>query len=89
MDGVTKTLSDEGFKNVMAKEFDVSLPVETHEEAVEFVYQGFPFKKSFIADMSDDEMLQSRQFTLDYVKQRHPQEPLRLTGKAYLGCGMK
>lgn len=73
----------------MAKEFDVTLPVETYEEAVDFVYEGFPFMKSFIADMSDDEVRQARQLALDYVKQRHSKEPLRSTGKGYLGCGLK
>jgi hypothetical protein len=60
VDGVTKKPSDVGFRNVVAKEFDVSLLVDTYEEAVEFVYEGFPFMKSFIADMSDDKIRQAR-----------------------------
>ena len=89
VDGVTKTLSDAGFKDVVAREFDVSLPLEKHEDAVEFVFEGFPFMKALTADMSDDEIRNARQLMLDYVKQRHPEEPLRLTGKGYIGRGLK
>ena len=89
IEGVIKTLSDAGFKNVEAKEFEVGLPLEKYDDAMEFVFEGFPFMRGFVADMSADEIAQSKQLMLDYIKSRHPQEPFRLVGTGYVGYGMK
>lgn len=88
-EGVIKTLTDVGFKEVKAKEFEVTLPLDKYKDAVEFVFEGFPFMKALVVDMSADEVEKAKQLMLDYVKERHPKEPLRLTGNGYLGYGSK
>lgn len=45
IEGVTKTLSEAGFKNVVAKEFEVGLPLEKYDDAIGFVFEGFPFMR--------------------------------------------
>ena len=67
----------------------MTLPLEKYEDAIHFVFEGFPFMKGLLADMSSDEVQQIRELMLEYVKQRHPEEPFRLTGKGYVGYGMK
>lgn len=42
VEGVTKTLQDSGFRNVVVKEFEVTLPLEKITEAIEFCFEGFP-----------------------------------------------
>ena len=89
VEGVIKTLSDAGFKNAMAKEFEVGLPLEHYEDAVEFVFEGFPRMKPVIEEMSSEDRERARQWILEYLKQKHPQEPFRLTGNGYIGYGVK
>ena len=87
--GVKKTLSDAGFKNVLAKEFEVGLALDTRQEAVDFVMEGFPYVKPLMADMSEEEVTKTKDAMLQFVKERHPGEPLRLTGTALIGWGTK
>lgn len=89
VEGVTKTLSDIGFKNVMAREFEVTLPVDKYDDAIVFCFEGFPFMQGLVADMSEKEVTRVKQLMLEFLRERHPEQPLRLTGKGYIGYGVK
>ena len=39
--------------------------------------------------MSEDEVAEVKGLMLDYIKGRHPREPLRLVGNGYVGFGTK
>jgi ubiquinone/menaquinone biosynthesis C-methylase UbiE len=89
VDKVINMLSGAGFKNVVSKEFEVGLPLERYDDAVQFVFGGFPRMKPVLEDMSSEEIEKARQLMLEYVKEKHPQEPFRLIGKGYVGYGVK
>lgn len=89
VEGVMKTLAAVGFQDVSAREFEVTMPLDSYEDALEFVFEGFPFMRGLVADMSEDEVRQLRELMLQRVKERHPEEPFRLTGRGYVGYGRK
>jgi ubiquinone/menaquinone biosynthesis C-methylase UbiE len=89
VDKVINMLSGAGFKNVVSKEFEVGLPLERYDDAVQFVFEGFPRMKPVLEDMSSEEIEKARQLMLEYVKEKHPQEPFRLIGKGYVGYGVR
>ena len=89
VDKVTSILSSAGFKNVVAKEFEVGLPLEHYEDAIEFVFEGFPRMKPVREQMKSDEIERARELMLEYLKDKHPHEPFRLTGNGYVGYGTK
>ena len=89
VEGVTATLSNVGFRDVRAREFPIGIPCESAEAAVEMVFQIFPFVKGFIADMSADEVAEARRLMREWVRERHPEEPLVLRGTGLIGWARK
>lgn len=47
------------------------------------------FALGLVADMSEEDIVKVKSLMLDYIKDRHPQEPLRLVGKGYVGYGTR
>ena len=88
-EGVKETLSDAGFKDIRAKEFDVTLALDTHQEAVDFVMEVFPYVKPLMADMSEEEVEKVKQSMLQFVRGRYPDEPFRMKGTALIRWGAK
>ncbi|KAF2168754.1 hypothetical protein M409DRAFT_20772 [Zasmidium cellare ATCC 36951] len=86
---VKKKLVDAGFKNVQAKEFPVSMHMNSYEEVILFVWEGFPYMKPLTEDMSAAEVAQAKDLTLKYLKERHPAEPFRLEGTGMVAWGTK
>ncbi|KAK4499767.1 hypothetical protein PRZ48_007953 [Zasmidium cellare] len=79
-ESVKKKLTDIGFKNVQAKEYPVSMLMQSYEEVMVFIWEGFPFMNSFTEDMSAAEIARAKELTMKYLKEKHPSEPLRLQG---------
>ena len=88
-ESVQKVLTDAGFKDVSAKAFEVSMPLDKHADAVEFVLEGFPFVKPLMADMSEEEKTKVVDLMYGFLKQQYPEEPFRLKGTAVVGWGSK
>lgn len=89
VEGVKATLEGAGFVGVEAREFPISLPYETHQAAVDFVFQVFPWVEAYTADMSEGEVERSREGMVGFVRGRHPEEPFALEGTGVIGWGKK
>ena len=70
-----------------ALDFNISLPFETHAAAVQWVKDPFPYVKPLMANMSTEQNAKATALMLDFVKSRHPIEPIHLQGKAVIGWG--
>lgn len=84
-----KKLTNTVFKNVQAKEYPVSMPMNSYEEVILFIFEGFPFMKSFTEDMDEAEVAKVKDLMRDCLKKNHPDEPLRLRGTGVVGWGTK
>ena len=89
IEGVKSTLQVHGFKDVQVREFEIGIPMQSHEAAVELNFTIFPFVEAFVADMSDAEIEKARQLMLEWVREVHPEQPLVLRGTALVGWGRK
>ena len=87
--GVKATLKGAGFKDVQAREYEIGIPVETHEGAVEMVFQIFPWVKGFITDMSEAEVTEAREKMVQFLREKHPEAPFVLNGTALIGWARK
>lgn len=88
-ESVKKKLAAVGFKDVKAKEYPVTMLMNSYEEVVTFIFEGFPFMKSFTEDMSAAEVAKVKDLMMGYLKKEHAQEPFRLKGTAIVGWGTK
>lgn len=89
VEGVRATLEAAGFKDVKAREYEVGIPCETQQGAADLIFNIFPFIKGFIADMSEGEVAEAKRLMVEYVKERHPEEPLVLRGVGLVGWASK
>ncbi|KAK5169630.1 uncharacterized protein LTR77_005607 [Saxophila tyrrhenica] len=87
IEGVKQHLANAGFVDTQAKEFKMGLPFETHEAVVQFVFEAFPFMKGLTADFGEEEVARGKEMMLEFVRQKHPEVPLRLDGTGLIGWG--
>jgi len=88
IDGVKETLESAGFSDVKARKYNIAIPFETHEAAVDMI-KIFPWVAEYTADFSEEEMADARGRIMEFVRSRHPEAPLSLTGVALIGWGRK
>ena len=78
-----------GFRNVDVHTVPSYWPFDSHDEVAQYMLTHVPAMLRMIRDMSENDIGKVRELILEYLMEKHPATPSRLTGTAIIGVGRK
>lgn len=81
-DGVRKHLLETGFQDVQVVQTEGYLPFTDYDEICRFILTKLPLAAPVVAQMSDEEVLQTHALMVSDLKAKYPSVPAKMVGKA-------
>lgn len=81
-ESVRAKLEEAGFKDIEVVQVEGYMPFEDHAEICRFILTKMPLSARVVAQMTDEEILQTHELMVKDLKARHPTVPAKMVGKA-------